>query len=266
MNSFENYFSLYETTDPPPIITDGYRKIYDNYHNNLIDYTTSPFNTYNSINEISPKVQNMFNQIYKLNGITSTTKQLNNLGVDVSSLEDAQVGDFIYTPSNETMYTIANKNNNSVSIKDSEGNISKLAEDVSHIRRVTNSPNQYIIDYFISKGLTRDQARGIYGNIMQESGGDPKAISKDGHNSYGLAQWTGDRKRRLFKMYGTNPTAEQQLDFLWWELNNTHKNVLKQLKATSTVREATKIFMDKFEVPHPDYARFNNRLNYANSI
>ena len=39
-------------------------------------------------------------------------------------------------------------------------------------------------------------------------------------------------------MYGPNPTARQQLDFLWWELNNTHK----------------------------DYANFSKRLKYANSI
>ena len=50
---------------------------------------------------------------------------------------------------------------------------------------------------------------------MQESGGNITAMSKDGHNSYGLAQWTGERKTRLFNRYGTKPTFEQQLNFLW---------------------------------------------------
>ena len=101
---------------------------------------------------------------------------------------------------------------------------------------------------------------------MQESGGNIKAISTDGNNSYGLAQWTGKRKQKLFSMYGTNPNINQQLDFLWWELNNTHKDALLSLKKTTTVSQATKVFMDKFERPHKSYASFNRRLKYANSI
>ena len=101
---------------------------------------------------------------------------------------------------------------------------------------------------------------------MQESGGNIKAKSSDGHNSYGIAQWTGERKQRLFRMYGTNPNINQQLDFLWWELNNTHKSALTALRQANTVYQATKVFMDKFERPHKDYANFNRRLKYANSI
>ena len=67
-------------------------------------------------------------------------------------------------------------------------------------------------------------------------------------------------------MYGTNPTTQQQLDFLWWELNNTHKDALESLKRTSTVTDATRVFMNKFEKPHKNYAAFKRRLNYANSV
>lgn len=141
------------------------------------------------------------------------------------------------------------------------------SEKVTTIRRVSNQNyNNFIIDYFVDKGLTRTQAKGIYGNIMQESGGNIKAVSTDGNNSYGLAQWTGKRKQRLFSMYGPNPTINQQLDFLWWELNNTHKDALLSLKKTATVSQATKVFMDKFERPHKNYANFNRRLKYANLV
>lgn len=125
--------------------------------------------------------------------------------------------------------------------------------------------SNYIINYFIDKGLTEAQARGIYGNIMQESAGKINARSSDGHNSYGIAQWTGDRKTKLFKMYGTNPTLDEQLEFLWWELNNTEKAALADLKKTTSVYDATKSFMNKFERPSKKYANFNNRLKYANS-
>lgn len=120
-----------------------------------------------------------------------------------------------------------------------------------------------VLNYFTDKGLSINQARGIYGNLMQESGGNIKAISKDGYNSYGIAQWTGDRKVRLFSQYGRNPTLDQQLEYLWWELNNTHKSTLQGLKNSKTIKEATSVFMNKFERPSIKYANFNKRLKYA---
>ena len=129
----------------------------------------------------------------------------------------------------------------------------------------TPSSNE-IVNFFMSKGLTKNQAKGIYGNIMQESGGKHNAVSKDGHNSYGLAQWTGTRKARLFSKYGANPNINQQLEFLWEELNSSEKKALDALKTTSTVEEATKVFMQKFERPAAQYANLKNRLKHANSV
>ena len=129
----------------------------------------------------------------------------------------------------------------------------------------TPTGNQ-IVNFFMNKGLTKNQAKGIYGNIMQESGGKHNIVSKDGHNSYGLAQWTGTRKARLFSKYGTNPTVNQQLEYLWDELNSTEKSALNALRNTSTVADATKVFMQKFERPANCAANFKNRLNHANSV
>lgn len=129
----------------------------------------------------------------------------------------------------------------------------------------TPTGNQ-IVNFFMNKGLTKNQAKGIYGNIMQESGGKHNIVSRDGHNSYGLAQWTGTRKARLFSKYGTNPTVNQQLEYLWSELNSTEKGALNALRNTSTVEDATKVFMQKFERPANWAANFKNRLKHANSI
>lgn len=123
-----------------------------------------------------------------------------------------------------------------------------------------------IVNFFMNKGLTKNQAKGIYGNIMQESGGKRNIVSGDGHNSYGLAQWTGTRKARLFSKYGTNPTVNQQLEYLWDELNSTEKSALNALRNTSTVADATKVFMQKFERPANWAANFKNRLKHANSV
>lgn len=129
---------------------------------------------------------------------------------------------------------------------------------------ISKSNNQ-IVQYFVDKGLTLNQAKGIYGNLMQESGGNIKAVSTDGYNSYGIAQWTGHRKTRLFNKYGANPSIQNQLDFLWEELNTSEKKALDALKQTKTVEDATKVFMTKFERPNPKYANFNRRLQYANN-
>lgn len=123
-----------------------------------------------------------------------------------------------------------------------------------------------IVNFFMNKGLTKNQAKGIYGNIMQESGGKHNIVSRDGHNSYGLAQWTGTRKARLFSKYGTKPTVKQQLEYLWDELNSTEKNALNALRNTTTVEDATKVFMQKFERPANWAANFKNRLKHANSV
>ena len=123
-----------------------------------------------------------------------------------------------------------------------------------------------IVNFFMNKGLTKNQAKGIYGNIMQESGCKHNIVSRDGHNSYGLAQWTGTRKARLFSKYGTNPTVNQQLEYLWDELNSTEKNALNALRNTTTVADATKVFMQKFERPANWAANFKNRLKHANSV
>ena len=136
-------------------------------------------------------------------------------------------------------------------------------QEISDDRTPTGSQ---IVNFFMNKGLTKNQAKGIYGNIMQESGGKHNIVSRDGHNSYGLAQWTGTRKARLFSKYGTNPTVNQQLEYLWDELNSTEKGALNALRNTTTVEDATKVFMQKFERPANWAANFKNRLKYANSV
>lgn len=136
-------------------------------------------------------------------------------------------------------------------------------QEISDDRTPTGSQ---IVNFFMNKGLTKNQAKGIYGNIMQESGGKHNIVSRDGHNSYGLAQWTGTRKARLFSKYGTNPTVNQQLEYLWDELNSTEKGALNALRNTTTVEDATKVFMQKFERPANWAANFKNRLKHANSV
>ena len=181
-----------------------------------------------------------------------------------SYLESPQIE---YTPIGEELTTQENLDRIQSRNQKKEGFagwnlLEQNTQEISDDRTPTGSQ---IVNFFMNKGLTKNQAKGIYGNIMQESGGKHNIVSRDGHNSYGLAQWTGTRKARLFSKYGTNPTVNQQLEYLWDELNSTEKNALNALRNTTTVEDATKVFMQKFERPANWAANFKNRLKHANS-
>ena len=97
---------------------------------------------------------------------------------------------------------------------------------------------QYAINYFVNKGLERHQAIGLVANLMRESGLDPGVYNYEGSGAFGLAQWLGDRRTRLFAKYGRHPTFQNELDFIWEELNSTHRKGLQMLRASRSAEEA----------------------------
>lgn len=80
-------------------------------------------------------------------------------------------------------------------------------------------------------GFSNIVCAGIIGNMMAECGGcwtsdlDWNASSSSG---YGMIQWLGSRKQQLFSIYGSNPSVENQLDFIKDELYGTN-GVTKQV-------------------------------------
>ena len=117
-------------------------------------------------------------------------------------------------------------------------------------------------NYFVSKGLSKEQSAGIVGNFVQESSVNPEAW-ENGPNTktppeaggWGLAQWTpGKIILETAKKYKiTTPIHEMltQLNIVWEQLNDVsppgRKNVIKDIKNTKTVEEATLVFEEKFE-------------------
>jgi hypothetical protein len=125
-----------------------------------------------------------------------------------------------------------------------------------------NDNAEKIFSYLIGKGLSGQQAAGILGNFQQESGFDPAirqggAIAEPNFNpingeGFGIAQWTFDARQvpleNLAKSSGRKTTdLALQLDFLWQELNSTHKSSLDSLKAESTPERAAYVFHRDFE-------------------
>ena len=90
-----------------------------------------------------------------------------------------------------------------------------------------------------ARGFDADQVRGIAAGINAESGGNPSIVNgKSG--AYGIGQWLGPRKAELFRRYGPNPTLEQQLDFLAWELRGGERggNAVMRARGSGAIGEA----------------------------
>jgi hypothetical protein len=110
-------------------------------------------------------------------------------------------------------------------------------------------------DFFKSEGYTDEQAAGIVGNLIQESNLNPKAFNPTGggKGAYGIAQWRGSRQDELLKFSGKNKldetTLQDQLEFIIHELGTTEKKAGTDLKAQSTVEDATRSFASLYERP-----------------
>lgn len=81
----------------------------------------------------------------------------------------------------------------------------------------SRGPNAGIINYLRRAGFSNEQARGIDAGIGAEGGHATARNPTSG--AFGIGQWLGARQKRLFARYGRNPSEQQQLEFLVWELN-----------------------------------------------
>lgn len=104
------------------------------------------------------------------------------------------------------------------------------------------------MDFFIGKGLKTHQAAAIIGNLIGESNLNENAVNPSS-KAYGLAQWLGSRKTKLLNKYGKKPTFDQQLEFLWDELQSDERPAFTKLLSTTDIDSATKSFMMHFERP-----------------
>lgn len=118
-----------------------------------------------------------------------------------------------------------------------------------------------VLKYLVEHGFTPEQASGIIGNFIIESGVDPEKEQYGGGPGRGLAQWGStdprfdrfgyDGKRGLV-LFATQQGKSWedmyvQLDFMMHEFNTTESRAYIAVKATQTAREATFEFEDKYE-------------------
>jgi len=114
------------------------------------------------------------------------------------------------------------------------------------------STGKKISEFFMSKGLSKEQSAAIAGNLFAESSFRSGVLGDTGQ-SYGLAQWNGKRldslKRFSAEKRKSLDDVDLQLEFIWKELNTTERNAFNKLIKSSNVKEATKLFSDHYERP-----------------
>lgn len=158
---------------------------------------------------------------------------------------------------------------------------------------VTNE--EIIWQYLKNQGLSDAGAAGLMGNLFAESGLNPQNLQntyekKLGYTDvtytaavdngkytnfirdsagYGLAQWTyWSRKQGLYNYAKDNNTSignlNTQLEFLFSELSSGYKSLLKMLKTTTSVKEASNGVLTQFEKPADQGQTVQNkRIGYS---
>ena len=145
----------------------------------------------------------------------------------------------------------------------------------------TNLPPEYgetgdiktdVYNRLRQNGFTDSEAAGITGNIAQESMFDTEALSRDGYNSHGLVQWTGDRKahlERFAKENGLDPKDwRTQVDFISEEMNTTERAAFEALRKNPNItpEEAAYIVREQYERPDPAVANDAYRQQVAREV
>jgi len=103
--------------------------------------------------------------------------------------------------------------------------------------------------FFESRGWTKEQAAGIVGNLVVESGLRTDAVG-DGGQAYGIAQWHPDRQNAFRQVYGKdirNSSFQEQLNYVDWELRNTEARAGNLLRNATTAEEAAAIVDRSYE-------------------
>lgn len=128
------------------------------------------------------------------------------------------------------------------------------------------------MQFFQSKGWTKEQAAGIVGNLQVESGNFSPAVLSgqkrgDGGKAVGVAQWHPDRQAKFQQVMGkplVGAPFKDQLEFIHWELNNTEKKAGNLLRSATSAAQAAEI-VDKY-YERSSGAHRQQRISNANNL
>lgn len=145
---------------------------------------------------------------------------------------------------------------------------------------VWGKTEQFLFDFFRSKGLSVNGIFGLFGNLYAESAMNPKNLQQSYENKlgftdesytaavdtgtygnfvrdaagYGLAQWTyWSRKQAMLAYHREQGKSigdlQTQAEFLYKELSENYRSVLAALKKIGSIREASDAVLLQYERP-----------------
>lgn len=113
----------------------------------------------------------------------------------------------------------------------------------------------YAYRYLVNKGLSKEAAAGIVGNLQAESGLDTTIKgTADDKGSIGIAQWHSGRKRGLLNFAKQQnreyDNLDLQLDYIIYELDQPeYKTARNKINIAKSPQEAALAFMNHYEKP-----------------
>jgi hypothetical protein len=135
-----------------------------------------------------------------------------------------------------------------------------------------------VFNAFIAEGFTANQAAGVVGNLMQESGGGTKNLDPTAHNEvrnghYGIAQWDKIDRWPAVSAYirsiGKDPNSiDGQIAGLIWELKAKEKKAYAALKKATSAEQSAIVWLKEFERSGEvaGQSGFDNRVLNASRI
>ncbi len=127
---------------------------------------------------------------------------------------------------------------------------------VSSGEQALTSNEKSAYEFFANKGLSKVQATGIVGNLIQESNVLPGSAQPGGPGR-GIAQWSiggrwnadhHDNVTWYASTHGASTgSLNLQLEFIWYELESFSGYGLSNLRAAKNIADATIIFQEDFE-------------------
>lgn len=126
----------------------------------------------------------------------------------------------------------------------------------------TNANARKLLDFYMSKGLTKEGAAALVGNEFGESGLSSSSVEKatgGGRGGmrpgvgYGLMQWTTQGRQSGLAQFARSrgkdvSDFDTQMEYSWLELQN-YPGVLEKLKKSHNLSDASFAVMHDFEAP-----------------
>ena len=135
-----------------------------------------------------------------------------------------------------------------------------------------SSGQDQAMNYFMSQGLTKEQAAGIVGNLMQESTAAIDPMANNGTHR-GIAQWDKNRWanfEKFAKKKGLDVNSrEAQLQWIMEEMRTGSGGLgIERFKKTKTAAEAAALFVKDYERSgeKPGEAGYDKRISNATAL